>query len=80
MTWVLPGVPLGPSEVWSQSCSVFGGEGVVEVALVPPDLDDLVQEQLVVARPDLDDRCRAVRRALVLRSGSNIPGRACANR
>ena len=44
----LAGCAFGPSEVWSQSCLRVGRGGVLEVELVPADLDDLVQEQLVV--------------------------------
>ena len=55
MTWVLPGVPRGPSDVCSHISSETGRERILERPLVAPDVDDLIQIAVVVARPDLDD-------------------------
>ncbi len=68
MTWVLPTVPLGPSDVCSQSSSLSAASGSSSVRLVAPDLDDLVQVAQVVAGPDLDDEALLVA-ALGLQQG-----------
>ena len=54
-SWVLPGVPFGPSEVWSQSCSVVAWTASSRVSWWRRTSRDLVLEEQVVARVDLDD-------------------------
>ena len=62
MTWVLPRRRIRPFRRLQPQLLGLGVQRVVEVELVAPDFDDLVQEQLVVARPDLDHAAALVGR------------------
>ena len=58
LSCVLPGVPFGPSEVWSHELLRVGGERRVEGELVEQHLADLEQVELVVARVELHDHAQ----------------------